>query len=79
MTVLRLIAAAPTRLTLLALRGYQRLVSPLLPSVCRFTPTCSQYMIDAIRKKGLVVGLLKGTLRLLRCNPLFPGGHDPVR
>ena len=79
MVTLDLIRAALTRLALLILRGYQRILSPILPPVCRFTPSCSQYMIDAIRKKGLIVGVLKGTLRLLRCNPLFPGGHDPVR
>jgi putative membrane protein insertion efficiency factor len=59
-------------------RGYQRLISPWLPDSCRFRPTCSEYMIQAIRKKGLVRGLLKGFLRILRCNPLFPGGYDPV-
>jgi len=79
MVTLDLIRAVLTRLALLTLRGYQRILSPILPPVCRFTPSCSQYMIDAIRKKGLVAGILKGTLRLLRCNPLFPGGHDPVR
>jgi putative membrane protein insertion efficiency factor len=79
MVVLELIRSLLTRMALLALRAYQRIVSPILPRVCRFTPSCSQYMIDAIHKKGLLVGILKGTLRLLRCNPLFPGGHDPVR
>jgi putative membrane protein insertion efficiency factor len=79
MVVLDLIGSVLTRAALLTLRGYQRVISPCLPSVCRFTPSCSQYMIDAIRKKGLLVGILKGTLRVLRCNPLFRGGHDPVR
>jgi hypothetical protein len=60
-------------------RAYQLFISPLLPTVCRFQPSCSQYMIEAIRKKGPVVGLLKGLWRLLRCNPLFPGGYDPVQ
>jgi len=59
-------------------RLYQKCLSPLLPSVCRFRPTCSEYMIQAIRKKGLFIGLLKGIWRILRCNPLFPGGYDPV-
>ena len=79
MVVLDLVGSALTALALLAMRGYQRFISPWLPPVCRYTPSCSQYMVDAIRKKGLLVGLLKGTLRVLRCNPLFPGGHDPVR
>ncbi|MHC4789562.1 MAG: membrane protein insertion efficiency factor YidD [Planctomycetota bacterium] len=64
---------------MLAIRCYQVCVSPLLPATCRFTPSCSQYMLEAIRKKGLVVGLAKGFWRLLHCNPFFPGGHDPVR
>lgn len=79
MVTLDLLRSALTCLILLAIRGYQRGISRWMPPVCRYTPSCSQYMIDAIRKKGLVVGLLKGTLRVLRCNPLFPGGHDPVR
>ncbi len=64
---------------ILAVRVYQRTLSRVLPPSCRFQPSCSQYMIDAIRKKGLVVGVLKGALRILRCNPFFPGGYDPVR
>ncbi len=60
-------------------RLYQRCLSPLLPPVCRFRPTCSEYMIQAVRKKGLLVGVAKGLWRLLRCNPLFRGGYDPVR
>ena len=59
-------------------RAYQILLSPVLPGVCRFQPSCSQYMIDAIRKKGPLIGVLKGLWRVLRCNPLFPGGHDPA-
>lgn len=60
-------------------RAYQVLLSPLLPWVCRFQPSCSQYMIEAIRKRGPLIGVLKGLWRLLRCNPLFPGGDDPVQ
>ena len=61
-----------------AVRAYQILLSPLLPPMCRFQPSCSQYMMEAIRRKGPLGGLLKGTWRLLRCNPLCPGGYDPV-
>ena len=60
-------------------RCYQIVLSPLLPRVCRFQPSCSQYMIDAIRIKGPLIGVLKGLWRLLRCNPLCPGGYDPVQ
>ena len=78
MRALRLVDSLLGRLAILAVRGYQRAISPWLPPVCRFTPSCSQYMIDAIRKKGFVVGAAKGLARLARCNPFFPGGHDPV-
>ena len=57
---------------------YRLVISPLLPPACRFQPTCSQYMIEAIRKRGPIVGVLKGLWRLARCNPLCRGGYDPV-
>ena len=60
------------------LRCYQLLVSPLLPPACRFQPSCSQYMIDAVRRKGAIRGVVKGLWRLLRCNPFCRGGYDPV-
>ena len=59
-------------------RFYQLCISPFLPRTCRFQPTCSQYMIEAIRLKGPVVGVAKGLWRILRCNPFFRGGYDPV-
>ena len=59
-------------------RAYQRLFSPFLPSSCRFTPTCSRYMIEALRKRGPLVGLLLGLWRICRCNPLGGSGYDPV-
>ena len=59
-------------------RGYQFLISPMLPPACRFEPSCSHYMIEAVRKRGPVIGVLKGLWRLLRCNPLCRGGYDPV-
>jgi len=47
--------------------------------VCRFTPTCSQYTIEAIEKYGVLKGLYLGFLRILRCNPFSKGGYDPVK
>ena len=60
------------------IRGYQRLLSPLLLRCCRFEPSCSAYAIEALRKKGLVRGSLKAAWRILRCNPFCKGGYDPV-
>ncbi|MBU6239307.1 MAG: membrane protein insertion efficiency factor YidD [Planctomycetes bacterium] len=58
-------------------RFYQRAISPLLWSSCRFTPTCSQYMILAIEKYGPIRGVWKGLWRITRCHPFHPGGFDP--
>ncbi len=61
------------------LKGYKLFVSPLLPSACRFYPTCSEYTIDAVRKHGALRGLWMGARRLGRCHPFHAGGYDPVR
>lgn len=67
------------RAVLLTIRAYQRLVSPLFPPSCRFTPSCSQYAIEAIERYGLLKGGAMGVWRLLRCHPFSRGGVDPVR
>jgi putative membrane protein insertion efficiency factor len=68
-----------TRVLVAILRGYQLLISPLLPpQTCRFTPTCSQYAIDAVRKYGPLRGSYRAIRRVLRCHPLHPGGYDPA-
>ncbi|OPY69469.1 MAG: putative membrane protein insertion efficiency factor [Syntrophorhabdaceae bacterium PtaU1.Bin034] len=64
---------------LFILKLYQLCVSPYIPSACRFYPTCSCYMIEAIQKKGLWKGLFSGLLRILKCHPFHPGGFDPVK
>jgi hypothetical protein len=58
---------------------YKRFLSPLLPSACRYRPTCSEYMLEAVGKYGVRRGVWMGTLRLLRCHPFHEGGFDPVR
>ncbi|HEX5731896.1 MAG TPA: membrane protein insertion efficiency factor YidD [Blastocatellia bacterium] len=61
------------------LRAYKMLISPLLPPACRFTPTCSEYAMEAITKHGALRGSYMGLRRLLRCHPFHPGGYDPVK
>jgi putative membrane protein insertion efficiency factor len=56
---------------------YRRCVSPFLPHMCRFDPSCSVYMLEAVRKYGVFLGVIKGICRLCRCHPWNPGGHDP--
>jgi hypothetical protein len=68
----------PQRGIELLIRGYQRGVSPLLPPSCRFSPTCSQYTLDAVRRYGALRGVWLGLRRLARCHPWHPGGFDPV-
>jgi hypothetical protein len=59
-------------------RLYQRTLSRVIPPVCRFNPSCSSYMIEAITVHGALRGVAIGMLRILRCNPLCRGGDDPV-
>lgn len=59
-------------------RLYQKIISPIKPSCCRFTPTCSAYAIEAFKKRGFFVGLFLTVRRILRCNPFCKGGYDPV-
>lgn len=60
------------------IRLYQRFVSPYTPPACRFTPTCSQYAVEALRKHGPLKGLYLAVRRLLRCHPWGGSGYDPV-
>ena len=62
-----------------ALKGYKLLLSPLLPSACRYRPTCSEYMLDAVEQYGVWRGVWLGLKRLGRCHPFHQGGYDPVR
>ena len=69
MTFLRAVAVAPMRL-------YQRAISPALPQRCRYYPSCSEYAVQAVRRFGVLRGLVLAAWRLLRCNPWSPGGVD---
>jgi putative membrane protein insertion efficiency factor len=74
-------ARLTTGLLILAIRLYQLTLSPLLLAAfgpaCRFEPSCSRYMIAALRKYGLLKGLARGIVRFSHCHPWHPGGEDP--
>ena len=71
MSPVRAIALAP-------IRFYMRFISPLLPRRCKYLPTCSEYAVEAVKTRGIVVGVALAVWRVLRCNPLFHAGYDPV-
>ena len=66
------------RVLIAIVRGYKKYISPLLPPSCRFTPTRSEYAMEALQKHGAFKGSLLAIWRILRCNPFCKGGYDPV-
>ena len=73
-----MVGVIATRWIVVMVRLYQACLSPVLGRQCRFVPTCSDYFIQAVRKRGAVTGTLLGLWRILRCNPFSRGGYDPV-
>ena len=69
---------AASRAAMSAIRFYQRRISPLLGARCIYTPTCSQYALEAIGRYGALRGTALAVRRILRCHPLHAGGYDPV-
>ncbi len=67
-----------TRVVLAGLRWYKRAVSPLMPPACRYTPTCSEYAMEAIETHGVARGSMLALRRILSCHPFARGGYDPV-
>lgn len=72
------VRAFPVRALIFCIQLYRTYVSPLRLPTCRFTPTCSEYTIDALREWGVVRGLALGLVRLVKCAPWHSGGWDPV-
>ena len=75
---MRAITRIPRRLLICLIRFYRAAISPAFPACCRFTPTCSQYALEAVEKYGAVKGGYLALRRILRCHPLHEGGYDPV-
>ena len=67
------------KLIISLIKFYRKHISPRRPSSCRFTPTCSQYALDAIYKYGAFKGSMMAVYRILRCNPFCKGGYNPVK
>jgi uncharacterized protein len=61
------------------IRLYRNYISPVLPQVCRFTPTCSEYALEAFQRKNALRAIVMTVVRIAKCNPFHPGGYDPVR
>jgi len=76
--ILQTISRTIARLLILPIRFYQKFISPLTPPSCRYTPTCSQYAVEALRKHGPIKGMYLAVCRLLRCHPWGGHGYDPV-
>ena len=72
------VVALPRLLVGSMIRGYQLLISPLLPPSCRYTPTCSEYALTSVQRYGVLKGGWLAAKRVARCHPFAEGGHDPV-
>jgi uncharacterized protein len=78
MILLKKLSKLVSEILVLPIRLYQILLSPILPNACRYTPTCSHYAVEALRKHGPIKGLFLATKRILSCHPWGGHGHDPV-
>ena len=78
MKLVRIMRRLPRTVLVLLVRGYQVSISPLLPSSCRYFPSCSAYAIQALERHGALKGSWLAARRILRCHPFTPGGYDPV-
>lgn len=72
-----MIRSAVEFVLVMAVRGYQACIRPILPPTCRFQPSCSEYFILSVRKHGPLSGAARGLWRICRCNPWNRGGYDP--
>lgn len=66
------------KLLMTIIKGYRKALKPYMPMSCRFSPTCSEYALEALDKYGAARGSMKAACRILRCNPFSRGGYDPL-
>ncbi|MFV0586203.1 membrane protein insertion efficiency factor YidD [Bacteroides reticulotermitis] len=78
MQIVKALSSALSFLLLIPIYFYRACISPLIPPSCRFTPTCSAYALEAIKKHGPIKGLYLTVRRILRCHPWGGSGYDPV-
>ncbi len=78
MGIVKEIHNAAKQIFIFPIRIYKKIISPILPGSCRFTPSCSVYAIKAIEKHGIILGFFLAIYRIMRCNPFCKGGNDPV-
>lgn len=76
--IIKIFINIPSFIVLQLIKFYQKFISPLFPSSCRYIPTCSEYAIIAIQMYGFIKGFFLATKRIMRCHPGHPGGYDPV-
>ena len=67
-----------TKITIIVIKAYRKLISPYIRRSCRFVPTCSEYAVEALERFGFIRGTIMAVWRILRCNPFAGGGYDPV-
>lgn len=77
--ILTRLQGAAKKICMALIRFYQLAISPYLPNSCRYTPSCSQYTLEAIDRYGAIKGTFMGAKRILRCHPFAKGGYDPVK
>lgn len=77
MNWLKKLIGMPGAVLVLMVRFYQRGISPMFGPKCRFTPSCSEYYIQSVKKHGAIRGSLRGMWRIMKCHPFHPGGYDP--
>ncbi|MDP8233490.1 MAG: membrane protein insertion efficiency factor YidD [Candidatus Saelkia tenebricola] len=73
------VAKGAKRIVIILVKLYQKCFAPYMPYQCKYSPSCSEYCIAAVQKKGVWWGGISTAVRIMRCNPFSPGGYDPVR